>query len=115
MDIGRMQISNLQSKVPEAEWKRRLSARACLNCGKVGHRFYRCCSAFRPNAPSRRTTRVATATMTSLSPSPGPTEATLNMQEQIAQLTALVRSLQPASPATPPVASGESAQPLLGF
>lgn len=115
MDIGRMQISDLQSKVPEAEWKRRLSSRACLNCGKAGHRFYRCRSAFSPNAPSPRTARVATATTTSPSPSPGPAEATPGMQEQIAQLTALVRSLQPASPAASPATSGESAQPPSGF
>ena len=107
MDIGRMQIGDLQSKVPEVEWKRRLSSRACLNCGKPNHRFYRCRSAFTPSAPSPCPARVATAMVTS-TPPPVVTEVTSSMQEQIAQLTALVRGLQAASPAASPAASGES-------
>ena len=115
MDIGRMQISDLQSKVPEAEWKRRLSARACLNCGKGGHRFYRCRLPFNPNAPVPRAARVARAATTSTPPPTGPTENAPSMQEQIAQLTALVRSLQPASPIASQAASGESTPPSSGF
>ena len=108
MDIGRMQISDLQAKVPEAEWKRRLSSRACLNCGKVNHRFYRCRSPFSPSAPSPRPARVATAMASSTPPSTVDMEPTPSVQDQIAQLTALVRNLQSAGPAASPAASRES-------
>ena len=67
MDIGRMRLDELKAKVPEVEWNRRMKERACLNCGKRGHRLYKCLSKFSPDRPAlpSSTNRVAT---TSTSP-----------------------------------------------
>ena len=95
MDIGRMQIRDLQKKVPKEEWERRLRAFACLSCGRAGHCFYRCRSGFSPDAPpSPRSQKASVATMPAAPEIPAPA---------------------PAASSTPPAASQESINRMLAL
>ena len=110
MDIGRMQIQDLQQKVPKEEWGRRLRERCCLNCGRQNHRFYRCRSKFsteKPPPPSGQRAAVATtpAPPTPSAPSQPPTpsatspDLALASQASVNRMIALLEGakLQPQS------------------
>ena len=100
MDIGRMQIRELQRKVPRKEWSRRLRDRACLNCGQKGHRLDKCEFEFSAEAPQTSDTRIAMATTppAAATPSPAPTPSssapTLASQDSVNRILALLEKIE---------------------
>ena len=115
MDLSRMTIRQLQDKVPSEEWTRRLRDRACLNCGKSGHRNFNCRSDFSATRPARRQqgspSRVAS---TSTPDSPSDTPPVPLSQESINALITWLGTSRTTAPSAGQSGSNQ-AGPSSGF
>ena len=110
----------LRTKVPEEEFNRRLKAKACLNCGKAGHRMDKCRSRFSEKHPLRN--KIAAALLAEPSsppaapatpPTPPPMAPTVP-SESINRMCMLMEKLLQTQ-VSPSLSSLSSSAPQSGF